>query len=162
FQLGQLRHWLGTLPANPGDDQKTALATVAGRLWSDWQNQRSQSGRHIFDDALPVLALWTATPDEFAALVAPAMILDPQFHEAAAFPAALVDGEGRLLLGDKPFNARLIAMRAPSSTKLPWTVEVASSDDGTVQVAGRRWLLGSAFLLLLALLAGVSVVIVRA
>jgi signal transduction histidine kinase len=161
FQLEQARQWLGATPPPAADEGKAALSAAAEAVWDSWRREPAGKGRRIVPGDRPVLAAWNSTPEELAALLAPAATLDAALGEAGAFPAALADSEGRPLLGRFEAAARARVQRAPASTRLPWTLEVASLDDGTGQLAGRSWILGGGFALLVALLAGVGFLVAR-
>lgn len=162
FQLAQAREWLGEAAESHYDRGKAALSAAAETVWVTWQRERGGKGRRIVAGDPAVLAEWTSDGEELTALLAPAATLEAALGEAGAFPAALADAEGRSLLGRAEPAARLRVERTPASTKLPWTLEVASLDDGTGQLAGRQWAFAAGFALLVALLAGVSFTVARA
>ncbi len=163
FQLEQARQWLGGAgPESTRGQEKTALSAAAEILWQAWQREPGGKGRRIVTGGRPVLAVWSGDGEELTALLTPAADFEPALREAGLFRASLADGDGGPLLGRADQAAKLRVERAPSSTRLPWTLQVASADDGTAALAGRQWILGGGFAMLVSLLAGVGFIVARA
>ncbi|MCC6394926.1 MAG: HAMP domain-containing histidine kinase [Bryobacterales bacterium] len=161
FQLEQARQWLGA-PRSTESGDKEALSAAAELIWQAWRREPVPKGRRIIAGDRPVLAAWSSDEQEWTAVLAPALTFEAALLEAGSFEAALIDGEGRRLLGRTDQAAKLSVERTPASMKLPWTLQVTSSDDGTARLAGRRWLFASGFAVLVSLLAAVSFIVARA
>jgi signal transduction histidine kinase len=162
FQLEQAWQWLDRAPDSMPGEEKAALSAAAELWWKEWQREPVAKGRRIVAGVRPVLAAWTSQGEELTAVLALTDSLDAALREAGPFSAALTDGEGRRLVGRADQGAKLSVERAPASTRLPWTLQVATPDDGSAALAGRRWLFGSGFVLLVSLLAAVSFIVARA
>jgi signal transduction histidine kinase len=154
-QWEQACRWLGRT-AEP-DTGKAALAAAAGIWWANRERDPRRRRLEILEVAQPVLAV----TQDGNALLAPVSILSPTLETVRPFRARLVNADGRTLAGQSHEAARLRVERSPSSTKLPWSLEATSDDDGTARLAGRTWLMGGGLALLAAILAAVSVLAAR-
>lgn len=161
FQMEQSRKWLGAL-RSAGNGGKEELSAAAELIWRDYQHGPTARGRKIIAGDRPVLAAWSSDQQEWSAVLAPAQAFEASLSEAGSFAAALMDGEGKRLLGRTDQSAKLSVERTPASTRLPWTLRVTSTDDGTAQLAGRRWLFAGGLAALISLLAAVSFIGSRA
>lgn len=128
FQLEQVRQWLGRAPGMTADGDKEALSAAAELVWKEWQREPAGKGRRIVAGYRPVLTAWASDGAELTALLAPTQAFEAALREAGSFSAVLTDGEGRRLLGRTDQGAKLSVERAPASTRLPWTLQVATSD----------------------------------
>ncbi|MBN8730442.1 MAG: HAMP domain-containing histidine kinase [Acidobacteria bacterium] len=161
FQVAQARQWLRRTPEAEGGG-KEALSAAAELLWQAWRKGSPPKGRTLLGGDSPVLAAWSSEGGEWTAVLAPALALDAALLEAGSFEAALIDDEGRRLLGRINKLARLRVERSQASTKLPWTVLLSSPDDGTAGLANRHWFLGGGLAMLVALLAAAGFIVSRA
>lgn len=160
-QYTQAKHWLGE-DAAPPDATKSALSAAAETLLLDGRMDTPGAGQHLLQAGEPVLALWRSDGRDWRVILASADSLHPALEQAAPFAAVLLANDGPPVAGSVPRGSALRIERSASATKLPWTLEVSTDDDGSGEVAGRMWLLGTGFTLLVALLCGVSVVVARA
>ncbi len=147
-QREQVVRWVGGLEVDP---EKLALAAAADIVWS-----RGGQGREMLQAGRPVVAVWSSEGGELKGVLAPARVLDGALREASPFVATLADFEPRRA------DVKLWVERSPAATKLPWTIAVTAREDATGELSGRMWLLGGGFVLLVALLGGVSFVVARA
>jgi len=149
----QLTRWLDIEPERGTERQ--ALAEAVDWLWQSWREGRTaepgSSGRQCVS-ALGTSAtvVWRASNNRVTALVA-----DPHYQQSHWFQPALddlessgirmaiLDGEGSVLFGQVPPEGLPETRRAASTTGLPWTLVVTSSDmqADSAQFAERRRLL---------------------
>ncbi len=163
FKTEEARGWLGEAPDSRQLEKKSSLSAAAYVLWADWLREPGGKGRRfLILNEIPVLATWSSSPDELTALLVPAETLGPALRESGDFQARLIDAEGWAVLGSQEPVGEIRVERAPASTRLPWTLQVASLDDGSAGLAGREWILAAGFALLVALLGAVSYLAARA
>lgn len=161
-QLTQAAHWLGDDAAAFPDATKLAVSAAAEEMLQDGRMESPGAGQTLLQAGEPVLALWRSDGRDWRVILASVEVLHPALGQAAPFAAVLLVDKGPPVAGTVPRASTLRIERSASSTRLPWTLEVSTSDDGTNEVAGRIWLLGVGFTLLVALLCGVSFVVARA
>jgi len=157
FKVGEARAWLGAAPEPSQWEEKAALSAATEVLWNEWLQEPVSKGRRFLTmDGQPVLAAWVSSPQELTALLAPAAAVGSALREAGDFHARMMDAEGRLVLGRPEPAGAIRVERAPASTRLPWTLQVAALDDGSAELASRQWILAGGFALLVGLLGAVS------
>ena len=162
FKMEEARGWLGGAPDSQQLQQKAALSAAAQVLWADWSREPAGKGRRlVMPDGRPVLASWISSPDELTAVLVPAGAVGTALRDAGDFQARLIDAEGRTVLGSPGMAGVIRVERTSASTRLPWTLQVVSQDDGSAGLAGRQWILTGAFALLVALLGAVSYLAAR-
>jgi two-component system phosphate regulon sensor histidine kinase PhoR len=162
FKMEEARGWLGEPPDPPRLQQKTALSAAAQVLWADWSREPAGKGRRLVTpDGLPILASWVSSPNELTAVLVPAEAVGAALRESVDFQARLIDVEGRTVLGSPDMAGVIRVERTSASTRLPWTLQLVSQDDGSAGLAGRQWILAGAFALLVALLGAVSYLAAR-
>ena len=163
FKIEEARAWAGEISSSPQQKERAALSAAAEAIWVECRQESNCKGRRFLTvDSQPVLAAWTSDPEGLTALLAPAAAVSSAFHQAGDFRARIVDAEGRLVLGDPEPAGPVRVERAPATTRLPWTLEVTSLDDGSAELAGRQWILAAGLILLVSLLAIVSFFVARA
>jgi two-component system, OmpR family, phosphate regulon sensor histidine kinase PhoR len=162
FKMEEARGWLAEAPDSGQLQQKAALSAAAQVLWVDWSREPAGKGRRLVTpDGRPILASWISGPNELTAVLVPAEAVGAALREAGHFQARLMDVEGRTVLGSPDMAGVLRVDRTPASTRLPWTLQVVSLDDGSAGLAGRQWILTGAFALLVVLLGAVSYLAAR-
>jgi len=162
FKMEEARGWLSEAPDSQQLQKKAALSAAAQVLWVDWSREPAGKGRRLVTpDGRPILASWISGPNELTAVLVPAEAVGAALREAGDFQARLMDVEGRTVLGSPDMAGVLRVERTPASTRLPWTLQVVSLDDGSAGLAGRQWILTGAFALLAALLGAVSYLAAR-
>lgn len=155
------RRWTRTGAAEPGANQRLALALAVESLWNDWRRQtpdvRAGSGRRVFDtSAGRVTVVWAGSAQRRSALLVGSAGIDRQW--LAKIRPALDRQRLRLALraaaargpegaaGSEGSEAR----RTAAETGLPWTVAVEETDPQAElsRIAGRRtlWVWGLALL----------------
>jgi signal transduction histidine kinase len=166
YHREEAQRWLGPIFPTESERNALSLSIAVESLFGQWSAEPESRGRRIqkFEDR-PVLISWSATADRLAAVLAGPAYVEAKWTRALTggrVQGALVDRDGRILIGAFDKNARL-AVRTEVSTRLPGTLHATSSDPGADEegVAGRRRLLYTGFAVLaLTLLAG-SYFIVR-
>lgn len=155
------RRWTQTGAAEPGANQRLALALAVESLWNDWRRQtpdvRAGSGRRVFDtSAGRVTVVWAGSAQRRSALLVGSAGIDRQW--LAKIRPALDRQRLRLALRDAaargPEGAAgsegSEARRTAAETGLPWTVAVEEADPQAElsRIAGRRtlWVWGLALL----------------
>ncbi len=162
FKMEEARGWLGEAPDSQRLKNKTALSAAAQVLWADWPSDSPGKGRRILTpEGLPVLASWISSPHELTAVLVPAGAVGDALRESGDFQARLIDVDGQPLLGSPDMAGVIRVERTPASTRLPWTLQVVSQDDGSAGLAGRQRILTGAFGLLVVLLGVVSYLAAR-
>jgi signal transduction histidine kinase len=163
FKMEEARGWLGQAPASHQLEKKAALSAALQVLWADWLRERAGNGRRFLTlDGFPVLAAWISSPNELTTLLTPVEVIDSALRESGDFQARLIDAEGRNVLGPHELVGATRVERAPASTRLPWTLQVAAQDDAFAGLAGRQLILASGFALLVGLLGAASFLAARA
>ena len=162
FKIGEARAWLGA-NCEPQSEDKAALSAAVETIWADWLREPVSRGRRFLPTPRgPIVEVWLSNPQELTALLAPAAAVWSPMQETGDFEARLIDAEGRLVFGPAGVSPAAHVDRSPASTKLPWTLQVSSSDDGSSGVASRQWVLACGLVLLLLLLGGASYLAARA
>jgi len=130
------RSWIGAgAPALTTADD-VARAEGLASLWREKPWQKPGAGEHsalrlMTAGGVPVLSMWSATPNGFRAAVA-----GPDFLESLCrkvipdswLRCALTDMDGRTIVGEAP-RARLSASLMPAITGLPWGLQMSISPD---------------------------------
>ncbi len=104
----------------------TALAEAAAEVWRARRGDPAARGQAtIWVEGYPLFAIWRGSSDRRAVLlISPATLLR---QAAAGEPVrcAALDGEGRLLAGEREGGAQAV-VRAAAGSELPWTLSVAA------------------------------------
>jgi signal transduction histidine kinase len=148
------------------------LSEAVQALWERWQAQprpasEASERRSLFVGVEPVLMMWRSSPERLDGVVARAGSVASKWlssWKAGGFSLDLLDGEGRVVVGEGSNRAGPRVVRAASDTGLPWTLRVSSADGAGEgrQLAARRNLLLAGLALVAALIGVCSYFIWRA
>ena len=148
------------------------LSEAVQALWERWQAQPRPAGeaserRSLFVGVEPVLMMWRSSPERLDGVVAMAGSVASEWlssWKTGGFNLDLLDGEGRVVLGEGANRASPRVVRAASDTGLPWTLRVSSAEGAgeSRQLAARRNLLLAGLALVAALIGVCSCFIWRA
>lgn len=151
----------------PGDEAARSVADSVGWLWDQW----SRGGRQFAPGwtshetpAGPVLVVWQVVDGRLAALVGPqdfvarSLLADLQtLAQENGVEFALVAEGGERIVSTLERATSSAALR-PSSTSLPWTIEVAAAEAGPSVATRRQFLVAGIGVLSVLILGGAWVV----
>jgi signal transduction histidine kinase len=176
FYASQARRRAGASDWDAERQGPLALAEGVEALWEEWQRVRRGEGMPAgrrcrrFSDR-PILLVWRSTPDRMAALAAGAGYVESRWIRALEPVLAnhharvmLADSDGRPVWGSLEHGAGRPAVRVPSLTQLPWTIQAVSRGGHALResVAVRRRLLVAGFCVMALLVLAGSYFIGRA
>ena len=166
---GQYEHYVdlaaaasGGSPATGGED--VAIARATADLWAAWKTGLPPNGRRsVHAGGMPLLAAWRSAPDRVAVwIVRPDHLLAGIATADPHIAVALSDAAGAVVAGVLEGPGRQ-AIRAPSGTRLPWTVHArADSEHATRPSLTRGRLIVGGLGVMLLFLVAASYVIGRA
>ncbi len=164
FYSKQLERWAPLEPESQARRQDAlALSAAVESLWEQSQElqrdeTRSRGVSSLWASDHPFLVTWHSTRGQFVALIAGTGYLNSQWRpiwEEHAVDLRLTDKDGHSVLGHPLAAGKPQAIRTTAETRLPWTLQLASSDPQPelAQFAARRRLVlaGLAMMGLLAL-----------
>ena len=141
FHMEEARRWAGVAHLDPRAEEALALAEGVETLWEEWQRVRRGEGKPAGRAALrqrerPILTLWRASAGRMAALAAGPGYLERRWLrdlqpivEGHGAEIALVDAQGRPVLGRAPGSDNRSSVRLASATQLPWTLQAFTRPD---------------------------------
>jgi signal transduction histidine kinase len=140
FLMEETRAWSGSSTISvSGLEAATALSAAAESLWKRWPDLPPAGHAVSLYGSLPVLAVWTATPERLMAVLAGSGYLEALCREVAGeaqVQICLSDRDGQIILGRV---AGLQATRTAAATRLPWNLHVSNANPaGEIAQAGAR------------------------
>jgi signal transduction histidine kinase len=146
---------------DPVPAEAAALSEVVAQEWTDIDGeQRTRGQTTMWVGGHPWFLIWRGVPGRKAVLVIkPESLLKPIFSAGDVISAA-VDGEGRVVAGNRDAGQRKgtghAVLRTPAETQLPWTLYMTSATalNGTGMLVRQRFLLLVTAVMVLFLIAG--------
>jgi signal transduction histidine kinase len=136
--------------------ESAALSEVIAEGWGDLMRDESPRGeKTIWLKGEPFLLIWRGPTSRRAVLATRPESIFRQIASREGLSSALVDGEGRAVLGRRSEISRA-TVRTPAETQLPWTLYIATAQGAaeTGVIARERFLLLVTVLMALILIAG--------
>jgi signal transduction histidine kinase len=136
--------------------ESAALSEVIAEGWSALMRDGSPRGEQtIWLKGEPFLLIWRGATSRRAVLATRPESIFRQIASREGLSSALVDGEGRVVLGRRSEISRA-TVRTPAETQLPWTLYIATAQGAaeTGVIARERFLLLVTVLMALILIAG--------
>jgi signal transduction histidine kinase len=140
FLMEETRAWAGSsaIPVS-GLDGATALSAAAESLWKRWPDLPPAGQAVSLHGNRPVLAIWTAAPEQLTAVLAGGGYLEATRRRAAreaGVQISLSDGDGHVILGSVSGPQ---ATRPAAATRLPWNLHISNANPaGELAQAGTR------------------------
>lgn len=163
YYRGMAERWTKTAAATKRQQDALAASAAAEAIYLQWLDEPESKGQRIqtFEDR-PVLLAWAGTPGRLAAVVAGPGYLDSTWKEILNGRGALIDAEGKVLIGSVDKDGPQ-AVRTAAATRLPGTLQISRADPGTGadDTTGRRRLLLAGFAVLALMLVSGSYFITR-